>query len=74
MCPGPAATNFFNIAEQNASTSWYKRYFFADPKKVVDKAIDDSMRKKEVSVYSVSMNLLRFFTKIIPHRIILKFF
>lgn len=74
VCPGPAATNFFNIAEQNASTPWYKRYFFADPKKVVDKAIDDTMRKKEVSVYSISMNLLRFFTKILPHRIILKFF
>lgn len=74
VCPGPSATNFFNIAEENASTPWYKKYFFADPKKVVDKAIDDSMKKKEVSVYSISMNLLRFFTKIIPHRIILKFY
>ena len=74
VCPGPSATNFFNIAEENAKTPWYKKYFFADPKKVVDKAIDDSMKKKEVSVYSVSMNLLRFLTKLIPHRIILKFY
>lgn len=74
VCPGPSATNFFNVAEENSSTPWYKKYFFADPKKVVDKAIDDTMRKKEVSVYSISMNLLRFFTKILPHRIILKFF
>ena len=74
VCPGPAATNFFNVAEENSSIAWYKKYFLADPKKVVDKAIDDTMRKKEVSVYSISMNLLRFFTKILPHRIILKFF
>ena len=74
VCPGPAKTNFFNIAEENASSPWYKKFFYAEPNKVVNKAIRDCMRKKEVSVYSISMNLLRFFTKIIPHRIILKFF
>lgn len=74
VCPGPAKTNFFNIAEENASAPWYKKFFYAEPKKVVDKAIKDCMRKKEVSVYSISMNLLRFFTKIIPHRIILKLY
>lgn len=74
VCPGPAATNFFNVAEENGNTPWFKKYFFADPRKIVDKAINDSMKKKEVSVYSISMNLLRFFTKIIPHRIILKFY
>lgn len=74
VCPGPAATNFFNVAEENGQTPWFKKYFFADPKRIVDKAINDSIKKKEVSVYSISMNLLRFFTKIIPHRIILKFY
>ena len=74
VCPGPSATNFFSVAEEHESIASYKKFFFADPKKVVDKAIDDSMRKKEVSVYSLSMNLLRFFTKIIPHSIILKFY
>ena len=74
VCPGPAKTNFFNVAEENASSPWYKKFFYAEPNKVVNKAIRDCMRKKEVSVYSIYMNLLRFFTKIIPHRIILKFF
>lgn len=74
VCPGPADTNFFDIAlEQTTDIPFYKHLFMADASKVMDKAIHDSVIGKEVSVYGVSMNLLRFFTKIIPHRIILKF-
>ena len=74
VCPGPADTNFFAVAETTGSVAWFKKYFLANPQKVVRKAINDTIKKNEVSVYSCSMNLLRFLTKIIPHRIILKFY
>lgn len=72
VCPGPAATNFFTIAEGNGKTPWYKKMFMVDPKKVVDKAIHDSINKYEVSVYSFPMKGLRIISKLIPHSLMLK--
>lgn len=71
VCPGPSSTNFFNIAEENQKSPWYKKYFMADPKKVVDKAIHDSINKYDISVYSMPMKLIRVISRIIPNRIIL---
>ncbi len=72
VCPGPAATNFFNVAEEHGKSPWYKRFFMADPKKVVDKAIHDSINKYELSVYSLPMKGLHIISKIIPHSFILR--
>lgn len=74
LCPGPSATNFFNIAETTGKTPWYKKFFLSDPEKVVNKAIHDSINRYEVSVYSLSMRAFRVFSKIVPHNIILRFF
>lgn len=74
VCPGPAATNFFNIAEENAHAPWYKRFFMADPKKVVDKAIHDSINKYEISVYSFPVKILHIACKLLPHGLILRFY
>lgn len=73
VCPGPAATNFFNVAENNNKAPWYKKLFMSDPKKIVDKAIHDSINKYEISVYGFPMKLLRVASRIIPHRIIIKY-
>lgn len=73
VCPGPAATNFFNIAEETGSTPWYKKFFMADPKKVVDKAIHDSINKYELSVYSLPIKLLHIFGKLVPHGVVTRF-
>ncbi len=72
VCPGPAATNFFNVAEENTSSPWYKRLFMASPKKVVKKAIHDSINKYEVSVYGSWMKAFRLLVKILPKRFIIK--
>ena len=75
VCPGPADTNFFNVAESDgASSPAYKKLFMADSNKVVEKAIRDSINKSEVSVYGIWMNLFRWLCKIYPKSLILKFF
>lgn len=74
VCPGPANTNFFNVAEDESNkTPWYKKIFMADAGEVVATAIRDSINKKEVSVYGVSMKLFRLICKILPHRAMLRF-
>ena len=55
ICPGPVDTAFFSIAEE----------------KVVAKALHDAMRKKDVSVYGMSMKLLRILVKYVPQKWIL---
>lgn len=74
VCPGPAATNFFNIAEEKTKILRIKKYFMADPKKVVDKAIHDSINKYELSVYSMPMKALHVAAKFVPHHFIMKFY
>lgn len=74
VCPGPANTEFFDIALKNADAlPFYKEIFMADAEKVVDKAIKDSINKKEVSVYGIPMNLFRALSKFLPNGLILKF-
>ena len=70
VCPGPADTNFFQYAEQNGDTksSFYKKLFMVKPEYVVEKALRDSILKKEISVYSLPMKGLYVMTKIIPRR------
>lgn len=71
VCPGPAATEFFDIAEKGGSYPKYKELFWADPEKVVAKAFRDSIHKIEISVYSPSMNGMRVLTKVLPHKLLL---
>lgn len=74
VCPGPADTEFFDVALKESDTvPFYKKMFMSNAEKVVDKAIIDSINKKEVSVYSIPMKLTRLACKIIPHGWILKF-
>ena len=74
VCPGPANTEFFDIAlEQSNTIPFYKKMFMADAEKVVDKAIYDAVIQKEVSVYGLPMKLFRIISKIVPTNIIFKF-
>ena len=72
VCPGPAATEFFDKAVKGGSYPKYKRFFWAKPEKVVKKAFHDSIAKYEISVYSLSMQAMYILTKIIPHRLLLR--
>ena len=72
VCPGPVATEFFRIAEDGHKRAWFKDYFMADSYSVVKQALEDSIARKEISIYGTAMKLLYVLSKIIPHRIILK--
>ncbi|MBQ7463457.1 MAG: SDR family NAD(P)-dependent oxidoreductase [Lachnospiraceae bacterium] len=73
VCPGPVATEFFEIAEKHHSIAAYKKLAMVRPAAVVEKALKDSRAKREVSVYSAAMNIFRFFTKVLPHSLFLYF-
>lgn len=73
VCPGPVKTEFFDVADPDKRTAFAKKVLMADPKKVVEKALNDAKHHKDVSVYGVVMNLCQVLTKLIPHRIILEF-
>lgn len=74
VCPGPANTEFFDIAlEVSDRIPFYKEMFMSDAEKVVDKAIKDAILQKEVSVYGIPMKLFRVLAKLVPHSIIFKF-
>lgn len=72
VCPGPVETEFFDVAETEQSMAWYKNLIMADCTKVVRKAIKDSLRKKEKSIYGRAMFLLFLLTKFIPHSMLIR--
>lgn len=72
VCPGPVDTEFFNTAGK--ITSPLKKLVIARPEKVVKKALKDSLNKKELSVYGISIKLSRLAAKIFPHKFIMRFF
>ena len=72
VCPGPVDTEFLeNIGGKSRMPS-YKRRFIASPQAVVNQAIIDAARKKEISIYGFSMNCFFILCKIVPHRVLLK--
>lgn len=71
VCPGPVKTEFFNIAERTGEVPIYKLLVMANPKRVVKKAIRDSVAGRECSVYGLSMKAFCILCKVIPHRVIL---
>lgn len=73
VCPGPVDTAFFDVAEKGGDILAIKKYVMAKPDVVVDKALRDSYFRKEVSVYSLPMQLFWLFTKLMPHKLILMF-
>lgn len=72
VCPGPVATKFFDKAEVNGSKLAIKKYVMAEPDKVVDRAIKDSLQRKEISVYGNIMSAYRYMAKAIPHRVVIE--
>lgn len=71
VCPGPMRTEFFLRASGKAELSGIKRYFMVKPGKVAAKALRDAARGKDISVYGVSMKLLRAASKVLPHALLL---
>lgn len=71
VCPGPVKTEFFDIAETSGQIPFYKRLVMANPRYVVRKALRDSIMKRELSVYGLTMKLFFVLSKVLPHSLLL---
>lgn len=72
VCPGPVRTEFFDLAEEYGRIPVYKKLVMARPEAVVKKALRDSVKRKPVSVYGITMKGLRVLGAVVPHRLIFK--
>ncbi len=71
VCPGPVKTEFFDIAETTGEIPLYKMLVMASPRRVVRRAIQDSIVKRDVSVYGLTMKAFHLLAKVLPHRLLL---
>lgn len=72
VCPGPVKTEFFQVADPDNQTKFFKKLMMAAPQKVVKKALNDAKIGKEISVYGMGMKAFALITKILPHKIFIK--
>ncbi|HJA94314.1 MAG TPA: SDR family NAD(P)-dependent oxidoreductase [Candidatus Eisenbergiella merdipullorum] len=71
VCPGPVRTEFFERAEQKASTLAIKKYVMADAEDVVRDALSASAKGRSMAVYSLPIKAFGVLTKLCPHSLIL---
>ena len=72
ICPGPVDTAFFEKADPDNQGKQYKKIFRVKPENVVAKALKDSILGDQISIYGWPMKLVFAFSKILPHKLILK--
>lgn len=70
VCPGPVDTEFFDVS--GGLTGPLKKLTLAQAPDVVKKALTDSRKKRELSVYGMGMKAARAGAWLIPHRLILR--
>lgn len=73
VCPGPVDTPFLEKMGGKENMPFYKKPFIADAEAVVKKALKDSERGREISVYGFAMKALRAVCKIVPIRLLMRF-
>lgn len=64
LCPGPIKTNFLETANVKFSTKEY------DSHEIAQYAIDQMFRKKLIIIPGAKMKLIRFFTCVVPSRLV----
>lgn len=70
VCPGPVDTEFFKVSGE--LTSSLKKLTVAKAPAVVHKALKDSIKRREISVFGISMKAANVGSRILPHRLILR--
>ena len=70
VCPGPVDTEFFQVSGQLENP--LKKLVKVKAQGVVRKALLDSRRGKDISVYGLPMKCAHTASKLLPHRLILK--
>lgn len=71
VCPGPVDTEFFEVSGR--LPNMWKDAAMVKPQDVVKKALLDSRKKKEVSVYGAMIKGARLGAKMLPHRAVIEF-
>lgn len=74
VCPGPVKTPFFDIAEETGYTLFIKKFFMADPEKVVLYALRCARERRQVSIYGITMKGLYLVSKLLPTKLILEIY
>lgn len=70
VSPGWVKTDFFERAVTDDTIVYYNRFYTADA--VVERAIKDMKRKKDLSVCGFPVRVQVFFTKLLPHRLVMR--
>lgn len=70
VCPGWVNTEFFNRAMKDDTITYFNHVFEAT--EVVDRALYDMKRGKDVSVVGFSIRCQVLLTKLLPHRLVMK--
>ena len=70
VCPGWVRTEFFDRAVVDDTIQDYNKFF--TPEQVIRRAIRDMKKGKDVSVCGFSIRVQVFFTKLLPHRLVMK--
>lgn len=70
VCPGPVDTEFFRVSGE--LTAPLKKLTMVKAPAVVRKALKDSRKRREISVYGVPMKAAHIGAKLLPHRLILR--
>ncbi|MBO4384586.1 MAG: SDR family NAD(P)-dependent oxidoreductase [Clostridia bacterium] len=72
VCPYWTKTEFFDRAVTDSTISRYECMY--DPRKVVERAVSDMDKRKDVSIYGKEARMNAFLTKLLPHRFVMNFF
>ena len=70
VCPGWVKTEFFDHAvTDDTSITYYNRFYEA--KDVIRRALQDMARGRDVSILGFPIRVQVFFTKLLPHRLVM---
>lgn len=65
VCPGWVRTEFFDHAVLDDTIKYYNRFF--DAKEVIDRALSDMKKRRDVSICGFSIRAQVLLTKLLPH-------
>ncbi len=70
VCPGWVKTEFFDRAVCDDTITYYNHFY--TPEQVVSRALYDMERGRDVSICGLRIRIQVFFTKLLPHRLVMK--
>ncbi len=70
VCPGWVKTEFFDRAVHDDTITYYNHFYTAE--EVVTRAMKDMKRGRDVSICGFRIRAQVFFTKLLPHRLVMK--